>query len=263
MANGEWPEGKGAAMTIFVTRDQPVLIWTGEVALDGLMSVPRESEAVVLIAGLVSTPSQPGYRALAARLHEADFATVIADLLTPEEQQFDSRTGHFRLDLPFLSNRVRQIARWIEKNDETGDLPLAFFGTSVAGTAGILATASGAVFHSLVLNRPRIDLAGEAAKRFHLILVDQLLAVAAIGLTILVAYNQALTVGKSLASVERVSPLLGQWLPLALLAAGSLYLFYRSAYLVPRSTASWLSLPLLANLVPGGRGGALKRQSTE
>ena len=85
----------------------------------------------------------------------------------------------------------------------------------------------------------------------------------AIGLTILVAYNQALTVGKSLASVERVSPLLGQWLPLALLAAGSLYLFYRSAYLVPRSTASWLSLPLLANLVPGGRGGALKRQSTE
>ena len=165
MANGEWPEGKGAAMTIFVTRDQPVLIWTGEVALDGLMSVPRESEAVVLIAGLVSTPSQPGYRALAARLHEADFATVIADLLTPEEQQFDSRTGHFRLDLPFLSNRVRQIARWIEKNDETGDLPLAFFGTSVAGTAGILATASGAVFHSLVLNRPRIDLAGEAAHR--------------------------------------------------------------------------------------------------
>ena len=85
----------------------------------------------------------------------------------------------------------------------------------------------------------------------------------ATGLVILVAYNQALTIGKSLASVERVSPLLGQWLPLAVLAVGSLYLFYRSAYLVPRSAAPRFSLSLLANLVPGARGGALKRQPTE
>src|SRR3546814_17469769 len=56
----------------------------------------------------------------------------------------------------------------------------------------------------------------------------------AFGLVILVAYNEALTIGKSLASLERISPLLGQWLPLLALAAGSLYLFYRSAYRVPR-----------------------------
>lgn len=85
----------------------------------------------------------------------------------------------------------------------------------------------------------------------------------AVGLTILVAYNQALTVGKSLASAERLSPLLGQWLPLAGLAALSLYLFYRSAYLVPRGGASGFSLPLLAALMPRGRNGALKRAPTE
>ncbi|HMA14454.1 MAG: LPS export ABC transporter permease LptF [Bacteroidota bacterium] len=85
----------------------------------------------------------------------------------------------------------------------------------------------------------------------------------AVGLTILVAYNQSLTVGKSLASVERVSPLLGQWAPLVVLAAVSLYLFYRSAYLVPRGSPSRLSFSSLASLLPGGRGGTLKRQSSE
>lgn len=85
----------------------------------------------------------------------------------------------------------------------------------------------------------------------------------AMGLVILVAYNQALTIGKSLASVERVSPLLGQWLPLALMTVISLYLFYRSAYLVPRGTAARFSLPQLAGLIPGARGGTLKRAPTE
>src|SRR3546814_11043639 len=42
----------------------------------------------------------------------------------------------------------------------------------------------------------------------------------AFGLVILVAYNEALTIGKSLASLERISPLIGQWLPLLALAAG-------------------------------------------
>src|SRR3546814_2828057 len=49
----------------------------------------------------------------------------------------------------------------------------------------------------------------------------------AVGLVVLVAYNQVLTIGKSLASIERVTPLIGQWLPFAVLALGSLYLFYR------------------------------------
>lgn len=87
----------------------------------------------------------------------------------------------------------------------------------------------------------------------------------AVGLVILVAYNQTLTVGKSLASFERVSPLLGQWLPFVVLALGSLYLFYRSAYLVPRGGAGLLSpLAVLEGLLQWLRGGGrLKRQAGE
>ncbi len=88
----------------------------------------------------------------------------------------------------------------------------------------------------------------------------------AVGLLILVAYNQLLGIGKSLASVDRVSPLVGQWLPLALLAFGSAFLFYRSAYRVPRSGASlWSSFGALESLLRALRGGSatLKRQHPE
>src|SRR3546814_11402004 len=87
----------------------------------------------------------------------------------------------------------------------------------------------------------------------------------AFGLVILVAYNEALTIGKSLASLERISPLIGQWLPLLALAAGSLYLFYRSAYRVPRGGRGLASpLALLDDLLPSLRGGGrLRRQQSD
>ncbi|NIA71495.1 YjgP/YjgQ family permease [Pelagibius litoralis] len=56
----------------------------------------------------------------------------------------------------------------------------------------------------------------------------------AAGLLILIIYNQALSVGKSLTSTGEISPLIGQWLPLALLATVSTALFYRRAFQVTR-----------------------------
>lgn len=56
----------------------------------------------------------------------------------------------------------------------------------------------------------------------------------AAGLFILVAYNQTLNIGKSLSSIDRVSHLVGQWLPFVILALASGFLFYRSAFVVPR-----------------------------
>jgi len=87
----------------------------------------------------------------------------------------------------------------------------------------------------------------------------------AVGLVILVGYNQALTMGKSLASVDRLSPYLGQWLPFVIMALGSLYLFYRSAYRVPRGGPGLLApFAVLESLLQGLRGGGrLKRQPSE
>ncbi len=50
----------------------------------------------------------------------------------------------------------------------------------------------------------------------------------ATGLLILVTYNQALTIGKSLVSIGNVTALVGQWGPCVLLALASAYFFYRA-----------------------------------
>ncbi|MGD1880650.1 MAG: LptF/LptG family permease [Kiloniellaceae bacterium] len=85
----------------------------------------------------------------------------------------------------------------------------------------------------------------------------------AVGLFILVAYNQLLSIGKSLASVGQVSPLLGLWLPFVVLALGSGYLFYRTAYKVPRGAGRWSLFGLFESLVQTLRGATLKRQHPE
>lgn len=90
----------------------------------------------------------------------------------------------------------------------------------------------------------------------------QSLGIAA-GLVILVGYNELLSLGKSMVSFQGLSPFLGQWLPLLGLAALSLFLFYRAAYLVPRGGAAWSPLGLAESLLASLRGGRLKRQPSE
>ena len=85
----------------------------------------------------------------------------------------------------------------------------------------------------------------------------------ALGLFVLIAYNQLLNVGQSVVSFRGVSPLIGQWLPFAVFALGSSYLFYRAAYRVPRGPGRWSPLALLESLVQSLRGSQLKRQHPE
>lgn len=86
----------------------------------------------------------------------------------------------------------------------------------------------------------------------------------AAGLVILVAYNQVLAIGSSMSSIGRLPPLVAQWLPLALLAVGSLSLFYRSAFRVPGIRGSlWSLTGPLESLGRFLRGAAPKQQHSE
>ncbi|GAB4391346.1 MAG: LptF/LptG family permease [Kiloniellaceae bacterium] len=86
----------------------------------------------------------------------------------------------------------------------------------------------------------------------------------AAGLLILVAYNQALSIGKSLSSIDSISPLVGQWLPFAVLALGSVFLFCRAAFAVPRGGSRFSPAALvdhLALLLRAGFGVKRRRPS--
>jgi hypothetical protein len=143
-------------MCSYIALNEPVLLWTGRAMLDGRASIPGRSDAIVLIAGLGGTFHHERIRGIAARLNDEGFATIIADVLTPDEQQFDARTGHFRVDTEFLAERVGGVIGWMKHDELTRDLPIAVFATADAAAAAVIAASRNSVF-SLALVNPRIE----------------------------------------------------------------------------------------------------------
>ncbi|HEX9160187.1 MAG TPA: hypothetical protein VF980_00655 [Thermoanaerobaculia bacterium] len=143
-------------MTGFIKHDEPVLIWTGRAMLDGVMTVPRTAEGLVVIVGLGGTFHHQPIRAIASEFHDERFATLIADVLTGDEQQFDSRTGHFRLDTALLTSRIRDIVEWAQSEETTRALPVALFAGAATAAACISASEQVTLF-AMTLNAPRFD----------------------------------------------------------------------------------------------------------
>jgi dienelactone hydrolase len=116
---------------------------------------------VAFAHGSGSSRHSPRNREVAAVLQEAGLATLLADLLTPEEEQADMRTGHLRFDIGLLAGRLVAIADWLSEERRTSPLPLGFFGASTGGAAALVAAARQPEAVSAVVSRGgRPDLAG-------------------------------------------------------------------------------------------------------
>jgi dienelactone hydrolase len=116
---------------------------------------------VAFAHGSGSSRHSPRNREVAAVLQEAGLATLLADLLTPEEEQADMRTGHLRFDIGLLAGRLVAIADWLSEERRTSALPLGFFGASTGGAAALVAAARQPEAVSAVVSRGgRPDLAG-------------------------------------------------------------------------------------------------------
>ena len=84
------------------------------VIVDGDLVVPQGAAGVVVFAhGSGSSRHSPRNRMVAARLQAAGYATLLIDLLTPEEDEVDSRTRTFRFDIPRLASRLVGAIRWL------------------------------------------------------------------------------------------------------------------------------------------------------
>ncbi|MFG2041804.1 dienelactone hydrolase family protein [Dactylosporangium sp. NPDC048998] len=134
------------------------------VDLDGDLTVPDGAEGLVLFAhGSGSSRRSPRNRAVAGTLQRRGLATLLADLLTPDEEQYDASTGGLRFDIAMLAQRLTGIADWAGRRPETAGLPLGLFGASTGAAAALVTAAArpGAV-RAVVSRGGRPDLAGEA-----------------------------------------------------------------------------------------------------
>jgi putative phosphoribosyl transferase len=144
--------------------EQAVHVPAGEVSLDGDLGLPDGARGIVLFAhGSGSSRLSPRNRHVARLLNEAGLATLLVDLLTPEEEAFDARTARLRFDIDLLAERLVEVTDWLGDRAETRGLRRGYFGASTGAAAALVAAAARPqVVHALVSRGGRPDLAGPA-----------------------------------------------------------------------------------------------------
>ena len=152
----EWQAGEHA-----------VRVPVGETTLDGNLTLPASPIGVVLFAhGSGSSRHSPRNRYVAGVLNEVGLATLLVDLLTPEEEAVDVRTGHLRFNIELLARRLLGAAGWLKMRPETRQLAIGYFGASTGAAAALVAAAERPELAGAVVSRGgRPDLAGEALPR--------------------------------------------------------------------------------------------------
>jgi predicted alpha/beta-hydrolase family hydrolase len=136
----------------------------GEVTLAGDLEIPANARGLVLFAhGSGSSRRSPRNQAVAEVLRDAGLATLLFDLLTPEEEAQDAPTGHLRFDIGMLSRRLAIVTEEIADDARSGALGIGYFGASTGGAAALRAAAAlGSTIGAVVSRGGRPDLAGEA-----------------------------------------------------------------------------------------------------
>ena len=148
-------------------RTREVKIPSGNLLLEGELSVPEGAKGIVLFAhGSGSSRFSPRNRRVARVLRERRIATLLFDLLTRDEEAFDLQTAALRFDTGLLAKRLVDATRWLDRLDEVRDLDVGYFGASTGGGAALVAAAElGDAIGAVVSRGGRPDLAGEEALR--------------------------------------------------------------------------------------------------
>jgi putative phosphoribosyl transferase len=146
--------------------EQLVRVPAGPAWLDGNLSLPEQSRAVVLFAhGSGSSRRSSRNRYVARLLNEAKLATLLIDLLTPHEEAIDARSAQLRFDIGLLAERVMDATDWLMQFPDTKQLPIGTFGASTGAAAALAAAAVRPDEIKAVVSRGgRPDLAGAALR---------------------------------------------------------------------------------------------------
>lgn len=137
------------------------------VTLEGDLLRPDEPAGIVVFAhGSGSSRFSVRNRRVARHLAEQGLATLLFDLLTPDESLIDERTRALRFDIPLIGARMSGAVAWVAASPETREWGIGLFGASTGAAAALIAAAEQPALVQAVVSRGgRPDLAGEALPR--------------------------------------------------------------------------------------------------
>ncbi len=139
-----------------------VRVPVGQDVLDADLAIPPSPAGLIIFAhgsgsGRHSRRNQSVARAFQAR----GLGTLLADLLTLDEERVDRTTAHVRFDIGLLGRRVVGLVDWARQQPPLGRLPLGLFGASTGAAAALVAAAARPSDVAAVVSRGgRPDLAG-------------------------------------------------------------------------------------------------------
>ncbi|WP_353662653.1 alpha/beta hydrolase [Hydrogenimonas sp. SS33] len=121
----------------FRQSQKEVWITSGHVRVGGFLAVPPDAKGIVLFAhGSGSSRFSSRNNYVASVLHAAGIATLLFDLLMPEEEM--DRRNVFDIDL--LASRLLLATDWVESSEELASLPMGYFGASTGSAAALKAS---------------------------------------------------------------------------------------------------------------------------
>lgn len=137
------------------------------VTLEGDLLRPDEPAGIVVFAhGSGSSRHSVRNRRVARHLAEQGLATLLFDLLTPDESLIDERTRALRFDIPLIGARMSGAVAWVAASPETREWGIGLFGASTGAAAALIAAAEQPALVQAVVSRGgRPDLVGEALPR--------------------------------------------------------------------------------------------------
>jgi putative phosphoribosyl transferase len=130
-------------------------------SLGATLTLPDQPCGLVVFAhGSGSSRTSPRNRLVAGILVEAGLATLLMDLLTPEEEVEDARTAALRFDIPLLAERLTAAVDLVGGDHRLRPLGLGLFGASTGAAAALVTAADRpSVARAVVSRGGRPDLA--------------------------------------------------------------------------------------------------------
>src|SRR6516225_5358237 len=106
-----------------------VQIKAGREVLPGNLTIPENAIGLVLfVHGSGSSRHSPRNQFVARTLNEAGLGTLLFDLLTPGEEEIDTRTREHRFNIGLLARRLVHATKWAKQQAGTRDLRVGYFG---------------------------------------------------------------------------------------------------------------------------------------
>lgn len=119
---------------------QQIRVPAGALYLEGNLTVPQNARGILLFPYAIEGEQRISYTVgIAKMFQKAGLATLLVELLTPEEKRLDAETAFFRENVDIMQQRIIGIANWLSEDSQTQNLRIGYFGIGVTGAAALVA----------------------------------------------------------------------------------------------------------------------------